>query len=366
MDDTFERAKRLFIAGNDAFEARRFDDAEAHFDASLALLPARASTLSNLAVTCLKLGKAEKALNALDAVLAQSPPDAGETWFLRGQALQQLGRYDDAIASYRQAVALDPRRALAWSNLGGLLKDHGRRDEAADAYRAAIAHGGDAELNGYYLASVLGDAAPPAAPVRYVRSLFNDYADQFDAHLVAALKYRAHVVLAGPLAALHPVRFRSALDLGCGTGLCGPLVKPVAERLDGVDLSPKMLDKARALGVYDRLVEGEIVEHLQTTAERHDLVLCADVVIYIGELDPLFAGVRRVIEPGGVFCFSAEAASDDRDFVLTTHLRYAHSQRHLRELAARHGFEVMRVHEHPIREDQRRPIPGLFIYLRRP
>jgi predicted TPR repeat methyltransferase len=161
-----------------------------------------------------------------------------------------------------------------------------------------------------------------------------------------------------------PVHVRSALDLGCGTGLCGPLVKAIADRVDGVDLSAAMLDKARALGAYDRLEQAELVEHLERTERRHDLVLAADVFIYVGALESVFSGVQRVLQPGGIFCFSVEQAADEVDFELRTSLRYAHSQRYLRRLAAQAGFEMMRLHAQPIREDQRRSIAGLYVYMR--
>jgi predicted TPR repeat methyltransferase len=160
-----------------------------------------------------------------------------------------------------------------------------------------------------------------------------------------------------------PERFESALDLGCGTGLCGPLVKSAVRRLDGVDLSPRMLEKARALGLYDQLVHGDLVEHLRSTRREYDLVLSADVFIYVGDLEPVFAEVSRVMKDGGVFCFSVEQAGDEQTVLLNTHQRYAHSERYVRELAARHGFDVLRMLRHAIREDQREAIPGLYFYL---
>jgi len=130
-----------------------------------------------------------------------------------------------------------------------------------------------------------------------------------------------------------------------------------------VDLSGNMLDKARALGVYDRLVQTDIAHYLNDTDRRYDLVVSGDVFIYVGDLEPVFAGVRRVLGRGGVYCFSAEAAHSDTDFRLMPSLRYAHSERYIRDLAGRHGFDVASIVDHPIREDQRQPVAGLFAYL---
>ena len=187
--------------------------------------------------------------------------------------------------------------------------------------------------------------------------------------MVGLLGYRAHIVLVEELLRLMPFiplrrkSFKSALDLGCGTGLCGPLVKPHAAHLAGVDLSAAMLDKARALGVYDSLSHSDLSAYLaQITAQaQHDLVLSADVFIYVGALEAVFAGVARALETGGVFCFSVEKASDAVGWQLTPGMRYAHSARYLRALAAQHGFDVLQMLAHAIRHDQRRAIDGLFV-----
>jgi predicted TPR repeat methyltransferase len=142
-------------------------------------------------------------------------------------------------------------------------------------------------------------------------------------------------------------------------------VAPVVVRLDGVDLSQAMLDKARALGVYAQLDRADLVDHLRTTPHRHDLVLAADVFTYLGDLSDVFAGVARVLEPGGWFVFSVERADDGLDFELRGTLRYAHSARYLRTLAASGGFDVGEITEATLREDQRRPIAGLLVLLQR-
>jgi predicted TPR repeat methyltransferase len=205
--------------------------------------------------------------------------------------------------------------------------------------------------------------APPGAPQQYVQALFDDYADSFDEHLVGTLGYQAHQRLVAPLPLLRPLGFDAALDLGCGTGLCAPLLQPLVRRLDGVDLSSAMLERAAALGLYDRLLQAELVQHLEHTEARYDLVLAADVFIYVGELQPVFAAVRRVLRPNALFCFSVEQASDDQGVVLGAQLRYAHSLPYLRAQAMLHGLQVLRVLHQPIREQQTQSIPGLYLYL---
>jgi predicted TPR repeat methyltransferase len=142
-------------------------------------------------------------------------------------------------------------------------------------------------------------------------------------------------------------------------------VRPAAA-LEGFDLSAAMLERARTLGLYDELVHAELVEHLQATANRHDLVIAADVFIYFGALDDVFAAVARVLLPGGRFAFCVERTDEASGVALRPSLRYAHGAPYLRAQAARAGLDVERLDEAPVREDQQRPIAGLYACLRKP
>lgn len=342
------------------------------FDRALALAPGHRAALYQRALMLASVQRLPEALQAADALLALEPANEAALW-LRADALNRLDRHAEALAAYDRLLVLNPTLDRAATQRGGLLKNLGRVAEATAAFQQALALGGDPELNQYFLASLANHeagptiACPPAtAPRSYVEALFDDYADQFDAHLVGLLGYRAPDVLIEELLKSRPAgrqRFQSALDLGCGTGLCGPLVKPNVDRLIGVDLSAAMLDKAQALAVYDTLAHSDLSDHLAQTTQRHDLIVSADVFIYVGALEAVFEGAARVMDVGGVFCFTVEKAHDAVDWQLTKDMRYAHSASYLRRLAAQHGFKVLRLMEHPIRHDQGRAIDGLFVYL---
>ncbi len=280
MDDRFEQAKAHFFAALGRQQAGEFDEAERLYRASLAAVPGRASTLINLAAVQLRLARPADALESADAALA-AERDSTDALLHRATALAQLGHADEALAAFQRLLAVDPRHALAWSGSGTLLRELHRLSEAAHAFREALRHGADPDLHAFYLASVDAAAAPASAPAAYVAGLFDSYADDFDSHLVGALGYQAHRQLVDHLVATcsGELRFRSALDLGCGTGLCGPLVRPMAGRLTGVDLSARMIEKARSLGVYDRLEQGDVIGFLDASPDRWDLVLAADVFI---------------------------------------------------------------------------------------
>jgi predicted TPR repeat methyltransferase len=159
-------------------------------------------------------------------------------------------------------------------------------------------------------------------------------------------------------------QFGHALDLGCGTGLVGRLLRPHARRLTGVDLSANMLEKAAALHAYDQLLQADVVDFLAAARDAYDCVVAADVFVYVGALDPVFALLAPRMAPGAVFGFTVEESTEG-EAVLRPSLRYAHSEAGLRRLAQAHGFGVTALEKRPVREDQQRPIPGLFVWMRK-
>lgn len=363
----FEQAKAAFLAGLASHQAGDFAVAEAHYAVSLRLLPGRPSTLINLAATQLRRGRPEAALATADAALAIEPSSA-DALLHRGTALAQLGRAADALVAFERLTTLEPTHPLAWSHRGSLLREMHRHQDAAVAFREALRHGADPELHRYYLAGLGAEAAPSAPPRDYVERLFDSYAGDFDAHLVGTLGYQAHRELVDRVRrCADPGGFDAALDIGCGTGLCGPLLRPLARHLTGLDLSAAMLERSRATGAYDRLEQADAAQFLAATSERFDLVVAADVLIYIGDPGPLFAAAQRAMRRG-LFAFSVEAA-DDGDtgpgWRLLPSLRYAHAQPHLLRLAQAHGFEPVLVEQAPVRQDQGRAVDGVYMVLRR-
>ncbi|MBX3634849.1 MAG: methyltransferase domain-containing protein [Rubrivivax sp.] len=350
----------------------RHADALASFQRAVALGAEPDTVAMHRLLALGNLRRYDEALAVADELLARHPSDA-EAWLQHGRTLQCLGRPHDAVDSYRHAVTLVPTLAEGWSLYGQLLKELGRRDDAAWAFEQALDNGADPELHRWFLAAVRGqggDDVAPQPPAAYVERLFDGYADDFDEHLQQRLHYRTPQVLAemvreAAAGGAGDKPFEAALDLGCGTGLVAPLLAPLAQALDGVDLSSAMLAKARELALYRDLVHGDIVTHLQGSERRYGLVVAADVFVYLGALDAVFTGVRRVLQPGGLFAFSVEATDEPRP-VLRDSLRYAHGEAYLRGLAAAHGLQWQAQRGGTLREDQGRPIEGLCVLLRLP
>lgn len=195
------------------------------------------------------------------------------------------------------------------------------------------------------------------------------YAHNFDEHLVKTLGYRTPELLVAELRRAQPLQSGGeVIDLGCGTGLCGPLLRPLAGRLTGVDLSSLMLAKARELGLYDELVQGDIAAVLQGQPRRFDIAVAADVFVYIGDLDAVFAATAAALRPTGLFAFSVEACPDDdsgSDFVLGPKRRYAHSLAYLQRLAAAHGLVIESSTRSAIRKESEEAVDGLLVVMRR-
>ncbi len=304
---------------------------------------------------------------------------------LRAIALAGLGRLDEAIAILRDAVERAPRVASAWRNLGCLLERAGDLDGAIDAYRRALAlePTGSPELLALCLArtgrrsqaaallrkregpaarhlldAIIG-ARPPAPPPGYVADLFDGYAARFERHLVDRLVYRGHVAVHQLVGDQPAAR---AVDLGCGTGLVGALVRDQVAELTGVDLSAAMIEAARARGVYDLLARADVVDFLRADGPAFDLVTCADVLIYVGDPAPLLRAVAARLAPGGRFAFTVERCA--QGWRLEPHARYSHASELIEALAARHRLAVARRDEIALRVEHGRTVPGLAYLLR--
>lgn len=358
MSSTFEQARDFFVRGLEDSQAGRWEAAEKQFLASLSLLPGRASTLLNLGIARQRLGRGEDAAGPLEEVLAQEPDNA-TAWVHLGLALAETRRRGTALQALDRALAIAPDIGIAWSLRGDLLKEQGRIDDAAASYRKALDLGFEPDVHRYYLAGLQRGEMPSSPPSAYVRQLFDGYAGEFDKHLVDVLGYRAPQLLVDGLQGAH---FDAVLDMGCGTGLAAPLLRPIATRLEGVDLSANMVRQARERGLYDEVAQADLVQWLDGSGRRYDLLFAADVFIYVGALEQVFDAAARALHPGGTFCLSVEAA-DGQDLQLRSSLRYAHSERYIRMLAAQAGFDVRGCERHPLRIDQGEPLQGLFAWL---
>jgi predicted TPR repeat methyltransferase len=340
------------------------------FDAALALLrravaiqPGSAAAHNNLGNTCAGMQRYADALASFDRALALKPDNA-KALRNRGTALRKLGRFDEALASIDGALAIEPGFTDAMVSRGELLQEMHRTTEAIASFRAALAGSKDRETVQYALASLGAEPMPPTAPVGYVRALFDEYATSFDTHLVETLKYRGPAQIAAALSRTAMPSGQDIVDLGCGTGLCAPLLRPLARTLIGVDLSEAMLAQAHAGGHYDELIHADLVDWLGRQREQLDLAVAADVMIYVGDIVPVLRHLRGALRAGGRFAFSVESLAGTH-FALKPSRRYGHSVPYIEAAAAAHGFAVEARDAVVLREDVAGDVDGHVIVLRR-
>ncbi|WP_028101528.1 tetratricopeptide repeat protein [Pseudoduganella violaceinigra] len=332
------------------------------FGAALAVRRAYAEALHGAAVSLLALGKPADALEGFERAL-QLQPEYAEAWCARGALLLRLREHEEALASFRDALTVRPRYARAQLGMANTLRAMGRRADAVEAYKAALAFGADADTVGYMLAIMGAEQAPGASPAGYVKALFDQYAGNFDHHLVDVLRYRTPTLLVEALRRHLPLGELDVLDAGCGTGLCGPLLRPLACMLEGVDLSPHMLDRARDTGLYDGLYCGDMVGYLRVRPSSVDVIVAADVFVYVGDLKPVFSVARMALRGGGVFAFSVEEHSGAEAFALRASGRYAHSRAGIEALARSHGFAILQITPDTLRQESGADMRGLLIVL---
>jgi len=265
-----------------------------------------------------------------------------------------------------QALELAPGYAAAWFALGELREKLSERDGAIAAFERARA-ADPQDRHGAALHLIRLGAEPAAAmPESYVRTLFDGYAPAFDRALTEGLSYRAPELLLHAVQAARGgarMKFGCVLDLGCGTGLVGAAFRPHCDWLVGVDLSPAMLAQARAKGLYDRLVEGDVLRVLTDEAAaqaRYHLIVAADVFMYLAELAPVLCAAAQVLAPSATIAFSVETYDGD-GVILHETLRYAHGTAHVRAALADAGLKLVSLDSAATRTEKNVPVPGLIV-----
>lgn len=354
--------------GNVLLAQRRFDEAGTAYEHCVALEPGNVEVFNNLGVlrrAQRRDAEAEQAyLRALD--IDPENPDVHNNL---GNLRLDQGRVPEAVAHFCRALLVLPlspstRRMLASAHL--LL---GERDKAAQIFRDWLAAEPDSATARHHLAACTGDDVPERADDAYVEATFDSFADSFESKL-ASLTYRAPELLRDALARRcgEPDASLSVLDAGCGTGLCGPLIRPWAVRLEGVDLSARMLQSAAQKRVYDGLYKCELTEFLAATPPRWDVVLSADTLCYFGDLRAVLAAARQTLRPPGLLLFTVEAldAASGEDWRLMGHGRYAHSAAYVRRCLAELGYVGIRLDPVDLRTEAGRPVAGLVVEAFRP
>ena len=280
--------------------------------------------------------------------------------------LQLKGDLVAAADLLLQATELAPNFASAWFTLGEIRKQLGERDAAIAAFQKARAADPD-DRHGAGLHLMRLGAEPLAdMPQAYVQVLFDQYAPRFETALVDDLGYRGpsllfKAVLSVRAAAKKPAFFKRTIDLGCGTGLAATAFAKNVDRFIGVDLSPRMIDRARATGLYAELEVADMTQGLRSKPDASaDLILAADAMVYVSDLAPVLREAARVLVSGGLVAFTTETHGGE-GVLIGEGLRYAHSARYVHEQVAAAGLKLEQCEDLSARNEDNVPAPGLVV-----
>lgn len=282
----------------------------------------------------------------------------------RAQTLSDEGNPVAAEAMIRKAIHFNPDYSYSHSSLGRFLLRHARKTEGIEALEKAHALDPSCPTTLHFLQLARGDI-PSKPSSEYVEKLFDGYAERFDEHLVDQLDYQVPNMLAQLLGSMKTSHnLGDVLDLGCGTGLMGQALKDQITHIDGVDLSRNMLDVAEKRNIYRSLAHEDIEIYLRQTDQCWDVMVCADVLIYFGDLKSPIVGIAKRLAPAGWFGFSVESTHTYPYTADAASGRYQHHTDYLHELLSQ-DFETPITREVQLRKNNGLPVRGTLIIAQR-
>lgn len=346
------------------YESGAYEKSVAAYRQAALFNPADYEIQYNLGLACKMAGNYDEAeaayLNALDL-----SEDKRDILYNLGCCYIDADAPDKALIVFESLLEIDPDHVSALNNLAYLHHLQENFARAKELYARVLELDPDRDSARHMHATLTGEvaAAPPPA---YIRELFDRYSEYFEENLLQDLQcdiYR-HLRQLFDRFQGRKEKYAHCLDLGCGTGLAGQVFRSACHRLSGVDLSAKMIEQAEGKGLYDDLHVADIITFLRKADDRYDLILGADILPYLGDLDALFSAVTKKAGPEALFCFSSErAGSGEWELQLTG--RYAHNPRYIQKLADNHGWMILHSQSADIRREHDSWIKGTIFLLGR-
>jgi predicted TPR repeat methyltransferase len=337
------------------------------YRSALELRPDHPEASRALAPVLDELKRLEESAQAHRQALEQQPGNADHLYGLAA-VYQKIGRTDEELATLRKALAIRAEPD-AFRRVGSMLCGRGRLDEAAANYEAWLRAEPDSPVARHMLAACTGKDVPERASDAFVTRGFDRFADTFD-EVLGKLEYRAPALVGNALRRIdgEPRGNLEVMDAGCGTGLLARYLRPYARRLVGVDLSPKMLDKAAGRAVYDELLAAELTSYLSSAPQAFDIVASSDTLNYFGDLREVLAAARASLRPGGRLLFTLEHAIDEDELPSGYRLhpdgRYMHTQQYVGGTLAEADFELIEIEKGYLRREGDSYIDGLVVAAR--
>lgn len=338
-----------FNRGNALRALGQWEAAVASFDQAIALEPLFAEAFVNRGLTQHDLKQAEAALASFDRAIALRP-DFAEAYLNRGLTLQALlsteAALEDAIRMFDKACQLlpdAPEQHLCHAK--ALAKAQRFAEAQVAAQRALAVDSNDSSGARMFLAALGAIPMPDKIPDALLHKLYDAKAAVWDTG--ANAHYQGAELVGRALLAQQRSTAMDVLDAGCGTGLVGVLVRGMARRLDGVDMSAPMLERAREKDVYDTLVCGDMIALLQQNPQQYDAVVSAATLVHFASLQSIFEATAVALRPGGLFIFTVFPNEKDPAGIAVDHLDgmaqggiYVHGRDYLMDLAVQSGFAV--------------------------
>ncbi len=354
--------------GNMLHEAGKLEKAASVFRKLIQFKPQHADAYNNLGVVLKDQGKHAEAVTAFKKAIELNPKNAGQHYNL-GNTLKKLDRLDEAVEAFRCSIELEPKHINAHQGMAGTLRRAGRLQEAQEAFRHWLREDPENSIARHMLNACSEEKPPPRASNEYVRQVFDRFASTFDEDL-RELGYKGPQVLAAAITEElgHTEKSLDILDAGCGTGLCGPLLRRYARTLVGVDLSPAMLDRARRLNVYDELVTAELTTYLNDVDATFDLIASTDTMNYFGVLEPVLVAVAGALRDGGAVVFTCEEDASEHSqfgYRLSHHGRYCHTIDYLKKCLAEAGLTIHGITSAVLRLEDSLPVEGVVVRARK-
>ena len=365
-------------------------EAEQALIAALRYRPDYRAALTNLGIVRLALGRNDQAADAFSRLL-QSDGGAEESCLalarlLPGEAedgprlvelailLLRGGHRQEALLAAGQAAKRLGPSDPAHFDLGVLFARCGALAEAeAHLRRAFVLDPEDSRGARLQLAALGLEPLPPAASAAQIEKIYAMRAASWDeadlqSYYGAQLVAERLLQLPGGLAGL------TLLDAGCGTGLVGAKIAGRAGRLEGVDLSAAMLERAAARNIYDELIEGDLVALMARRPGRYDVIAGAATLIHFADLAPVFAAAAAALRDQGWFVFTLfpnDQESPGREVVpapvesLALGGCFAHGRNYLRRTAESAGLALVSAEPVEHERHHQRPIMALLVTLKK-
>jgi len=395
-DDNVEAHHYLGIL---AYEEDQLEKALFHFQKILMKQPNKIEALINLAATHLKQGHHDIAKDLFQKVLKQEPfqkealgniaavelilknheaakkyyldlltvdPQNYSAHFNLGVIYMGMRRWEDAAFHYEMALSIQPEDADAHSNYATTLIKQGQEALAMMHYEKALSLQPKNPILLYRLASLKQQGGFKVTPKEYVMNLFDHYADYFDKDVVESLAYQVPKMIHERLLKRNKHPYDVLIDLGCGTGLCGELLKPLTHHLIGVDLSSKMLDVAEEKEIYDALYDKDVIEYLNEQKEKVSVLVAADVFCYFGDLQEVFRACYGVLDEKGCLIFTVEelfemTPGEEPSYRLEKTGRFSHHVDYLIQSLRQVGFQSVECTAVVLRQQKEKNVMGLLV-----